>query len=90
MSTIDEGMKKKTMYVRYTGRNNWFATPGKVYRVNPRGLPSHVIHVETLYEIEETGYYLFKDDFEVLSATEVMLHKARKRSENYKNWKVQK
>ena len=76
-------MKRETIYVRYTGRNTRFATPGKVYRVNPRDLPSHVF-------IKETGYYLFKDCFEVLSAPEVMLHKVGKRSENYKNWKVQK
>jgi hypothetical protein len=76
-------MKKKMMYVGYTGRNNRFAIHGRVYEVSTTESPSHVF-------IKEMRYFVFKDDFEVLSAPEVMLHKARMRSETCGNWKVQK
>jgi hypothetical protein len=77
-------MKKKVMYVRYTGRNNWFAIHGKVYAVvMPRGYLKLVF-------IKDTGYFISKENFEVLSAPEVMLYKARVSGKTCGNWKVQK
>jgi hypothetical protein len=76
-------MKKKVMYVRYTGCSKWFAIYGEVYAVCTTEYPKFVL-------IKDTGYFLSKENFEVLSAPEVMLYKARVSGKTCGNWRVQK